>query len=75
MKFEERLAELEGIVRKLESGDLPLEEALAAFEQGVALVRELHGLLAEARQRVEVLATDTKGKVRLEPFPDPEDER
>jgi exodeoxyribonuclease VII small subunit len=53
--FEKSLQELESMVTRLERGDLPLAESLALFEQGVALTRQCHSALAEARQRVEIL--------------------
>ena len=56
--FENSLQELEGLIARLERGELPLAESLALFEQGVALTRRCHGQLAEARQRVEILLKD-----------------
>ncbi len=56
--FEDTLAELESIVDRLEGGELALEEALQAFEQGVGLARALAGRLSEAEQRVDVLLRD-----------------
>ncbi len=53
--FEEALAELEKIVRDLEAGNLGLDEALARYESGVGLVRECHGRLRDAEQRILVL--------------------
>jgi len=53
--FEKSLQELESMVTRLERGDLPLSESLALFEQGVALTRQCHAALSEARQRVEIL--------------------
>ena len=67
-KFEESLRELEGIVEKLDQGDLDLEEALAAFEKGVALIRQLGDKLTEVERRVEVLTRDQGGLFQLEPF-------
>ena len=56
--FEQALAELETLIGRLERGDLPLAESLTLFEQGVALTRQCHSRLAEARQRVEILLKD-----------------
>jgi len=56
--FEASLTELEAIVDRLEEGDLPLEEALAAFEAGVALTRSCAEQLEAAERRVEVLMRD-----------------
>jgi exodeoxyribonuclease VII small subunit len=66
-KFEEALAELEGIVQRLEKGELPLEDSLAAFERGIGLVRSLSQRLAEVEQRVEVLLKTEAGKLVLRP--------
>ncbi|MFI4869407.1 MAG: exodeoxyribonuclease VII small subunit [Steroidobacterales bacterium] len=53
--FEAALAQLEALVTRLESGDLPLDEALRTFEQGVRLTRECQGALAAAQQKVQRL--------------------
>lgn len=53
--FEAQLASLERIVRELERGDLPLEQSLDLFEQGVRLSRECQERLNEAERRIEVL--------------------
>jgi exodeoxyribonuclease VII small subunit len=50
--FEAALAELEDRVRKLDAGDLPLEEALRLFEEGVALQQECQDLLEATEQRI-----------------------
>jgi exodeoxyribonuclease VII small subunit len=56
--FEEMLKGLEEIVDRLESGSLSLENSLAAFEQGVGLVRELTAKLDDVERRVEVLTRE-----------------
>src|SRR5204862_6403370 len=53
--FESAIAELEGIVKQLEDGDLPLDTSLALFERGVALSRYCHDRLGAAERRIEVL--------------------
>jgi exodeoxyribonuclease VII small subunit len=53
--FEAALAQLESLVSRLESGDLPLDEALRTFEQGVRLTRECQSALAAAQQKVQQL--------------------
>jgi exodeoxyribonuclease VII small subunit len=53
--FEAALAQLESLVTRLEAGDLPLDEALRTFEQGVRLTRECQGALAAAQQKVQLL--------------------
>ena len=60
-KFENALQDLEGVVEKLDSGTLSLEESLQAFEEGVALVRFLEEKLTEVEKRVEVLTRDNSG--------------
>jgi len=66
-KFEQALAELEGIVQRLEKGELPLEDSLVAFERGIGLVRQLSQRLQEVEQRVEVLLKTDAGKLVLRP--------
>jgi exodeoxyribonuclease VII small subunit len=53
--FEGAIAELESIVKKLEEGDLPLEQSLALYERGVQLSRFCHARLEEAERRIEIL--------------------
>jgi exodeoxyribonuclease VII small subunit len=71
--FEEALAELEGLVERLERGDLPLDEALKTFERGVELTRHCQSSLKAAQQKVEILLKRS-GSVEVEPFSVPEDE-
>lgn len=56
--FEKSLDELEKIVAKLEAGDLPLEESLKLFEEGVKLSRNCRERLTKAERRIEVLMGD-----------------
>jgi len=67
-KFDQAMADLEAIVARLETGELPLEDALAAFEAGVALVRTLNQRLTEAEARIEILTRDPQGKLQLQPL-------
>ena len=67
--FEASLAELEKIVGKLESGDLPLEESLKLFETGVKLSRVCRERLTEAERRIEVLMKDGNGNLSLSDLP------
>jgi len=69
--FEKALAELEAIVDKLEHGELPLEEALRQFEQGIALARSCQDSLKQAEQKVEILLRKTEA---AEPVPFEPDE-
>ena len=64
VRFEDALQDLEATVQRLESDELSLEDSLAAFERGVALVRLLNDKLAEVEQRVEVLMRDGEGKLK-----------
>lgn len=58
VSFESALEALEGVVARLESGDLPLEQALEAFEEGVALSRRCAATLAAAERRIEILMAE-----------------
>ena len=71
--FERALAELEGLVERLESGDLPLDEALQTFERGVALTRQCQGALKAAQQKVEILLKRS-ADAGVEPFAISEDD-
>ena len=53
--FEAALTELDTIVKKLEDGDIPLEQSLQLFERGVQLSRFCHARLEEAEHRIEIL--------------------
>lgn len=66
-KFEDAMRELEDIVKRLESGDLPLEESLKIFEEGVALSRYCFSKLEEAEKRVSILVKD-EGGIKREQF-------
>ena len=66
--FDDGLDRLETVVQKLEGGQLSLEEALQAFEQGVNLSRALQQQLTEAQRRVEVLKQGLGGEYRAEPL-------
>ncbi|MBN1335611.1 MAG: exodeoxyribonuclease VII small subunit [Deltaproteobacteria bacterium] len=59
--FEASMTELERCVQRLDAGDLPLEEALRCFEQGVALVQECHAKLDQAEQRIVELTEHSEG--------------
>jgi exodeoxyribonuclease VII small subunit len=65
--FESGLQQLEGIVKEMESGDLPLERALELFEKGMKLSEMCRKQLAEAERRVETLIKRA-GEVTAEPF-------
>ena len=67
LPFEQVLSRLTHVVDKLEEGDLPLEEALAIFEQGVRLSRMGSRRLDEAERKIEVLLNDS-GEPKVAPF-------
>jgi exodeoxyribonuclease VII small subunit len=71
--FEKSLARLEEVVKRLESADLSLDEAMKLFEEGVKLSRDCQKQLEEAEGRVEILLKKADGKIAAEPF-EPEDE-
>ena len=69
MAFEEALSELEGIVRKLESGDEKLDESIALFQRGEALKKHCEARLADARERIEKITRGADGQpTGTEPF-------
>ena len=66
--FEESLKKLETIVDKLEKGDLPLEESLKLFEEGVGLSTACKQELDAAEGKVEMLVKQRDGSLKAEPF-------
>ena len=72
--FEQALQALEGIVEKLEAGDLSLEGALGAFEEGVMLVHYLEDTLTAVENRIEVLTRDQGGAFQLQTVTEEEEE-
>ncbi len=73
-KFEAALEELEKVVEQLESGELSLEDSLAAFEEGVRLVKYCNQKLTEVERKIELLVKDKEGKLQLKPLADDGDE-
>lgn len=65
--FEQSLATLEGLVNRMEQGDMSLEESLKTFEQGIALTRECQARLAAAELQVTKLI-ENQGEFTLQPF-------
>jgi exodeoxyribonuclease VII small subunit len=66
--FEESLAQLEKIVERLEGGDLPLEESLRLYEEGMKLSRACGERLEAAERRIEILERARDGTLRELPF-------
>jgi len=67
LSFEEALAELEQIVRRLETGSAKLDEAIGAYERGALLKRHCEAKLREAQSRVEKIVLNADGSVGVEP--------
>ena len=67
--FEDKLSTLESLVERLESGQLSLDEAMDAFEQGIKLTRDCQESLVTAEQKVQILMTKS-GQQTLQPLPE-----
>jgi exodeoxyribonuclease VII small subunit len=61
INLEKSLADLEELVEELESGDLPLEQAMKKFEEGIKLTRGCQTALKEAEQKVQILMKSAGG--------------
>lgn len=73
LSFEDSLRELEGIVRQLESGEVPLEDSITLYEKGEALRRHCQKRLDAAQARIEKIVTGPEGQaVATSPFDAPE---
>ena len=68
IQFEEALTRLEAVVNRLESGELPLEESLGLFEEGVHLTKVCTHRLEEAERRVTILLKNERGEITEAPF-------
>jgi exodeoxyribonuclease VII small subunit len=68
LKFEEALGRLEEIVKALEKGDLPLEDSLKIFEEGVRMSKTCLKMLDDAEKKVEILMGDKDGRKQPKPF-------
>ncbi|TCK04837.1 exodeoxyribonuclease VII small subunit [Marinobacterium mangrovicola] len=71
--FEQSLTQLEAVVERMEQGDLPIEEALKAFEEGVKLTRECQDILQQTEQKVQVLV-EQQGEMKTRPFQEEQDD-
>jgi exodeoxyribonuclease VII small subunit len=67
MSFEDALAELEGIVRRLEGGQVKLDDAIQSYERGAQLKRHCEKKLNEAQQRVDRIVIAPDGAMTVEP--------
>ncbi|MFB3902932.1 MAG: exodeoxyribonuclease VII small subunit [Acidobacteriota bacterium] len=70
--FENALSRLEAIVGQLEKGELPLEQALQLFEEGMNISRFCNDKLSEAERKVEILMKNKEGRLVEQPFQPPE---
>lgn len=69
LKFDEALKKLEKIVDRLEEGDVPLEESLSLYEEGISLFHLCSTKLEEAKKKVEILTKKgASGKLERQPF-------
>lgn len=68
LRFEEALEGLEKIVARLEGGEVPLDDALVLFEEGVRLSRFCGSKLDEAERRIEILMKGADGEWETTPF-------
>lgn len=67
-EFEKAFQQLETIVQRLEKEELPLDESLRLFEEGISLSRFCHQRLEEVEKKIEMILADAKGQPRTEPF-------
>ncbi|HYH06896.1 MAG TPA: exodeoxyribonuclease VII small subunit [Thermoanaerobaculia bacterium] len=70
--FEKAFQNLEKIVQRLETEDMPLDESLQLFEEGIKLSRFCHQRLEEVEKKIELILADAKGQPVTEPFEDEE---
>ena len=68
LSFEQALGELESIVRNLESGKVPLEDSIAAYERGTALKLHCAKKLSEAQAKIEKITVGKDGKLKTTPL-------
>jgi len=68
VKFEQAMARLETIVAELEKSNLPLDESLKIFEEGIRLSKNCLKILEEAEYKVEILVQDKNGKKRIHAY-------
>ena len=66
--FEKAFQQLEKIVQRLEGEEIPLDESLQLFEEGIRLSRFCNQKLEEVEKKIELILSDAKGQPRVEPF-------
>jgi exodeoxyribonuclease VII small subunit len=72
--FEKAFQQLEKIVQRLEAEEMPLDESLKLFEEGISLSRFCHQRLGEVEKKIELILADAKGEPVVEPFEDGEED-
>ena len=65
-RFEDALSEVEKIVGALESGEMPLEEAISGYERGIKAIQSCYGILEKAEARLLLLQKDADGRLRAQ---------
>lgn len=73
-EFEKAFQQLEKIVQRLEAEEIPLDESLQLFEEGIRLSRFCHQRLEEVEKKIELILADAKGQPVTEPFEEPEED-
>jgi exodeoxyribonuclease VII small subunit len=73
-EFEKAFQQLEKIVQRLEGEELPLDESLGLFEEGIRLSRFCHQRLEEVEKKIELILADAKGQPVTQPFEERDDE-
>jgi exodeoxyribonuclease VII small subunit len=71
LNFETAMDRLEAIVEQMESGQLPLEDLIVRYEEGMNLVKVCQERLVSAEQKIEIIARNNAGKVTVKPFDSP----
>ena len=66
LTFEEALARLDEIVTGIEGGEIPLEQSIAKYAEGIALVKQCRGILDQAEQKIQLLSSSPDGSLSVE---------
>jgi len=74
LSIEQAMERLENLVREMESGQLPLEQLIASYEEGVKLASQCQEKLDAAAKKIQIIAKNSSGRPDLEDFPIAADE-
>ncbi len=66
LTFEQALAKLDEIVTGIEAGDIPLEQSIAKYAEGIVLVKQCRGILDEAERKIQLLSNSPDGSLTVE---------